>query len=178
MNIIANINNLFSQIFLTVKSTLLFMKLNDSLLFYTKVSTIISIPAWIFIMITEWTLSNKDYITGVLVCIAIDHIIGSAYHLFKKRDFKMGKNAKGLLIKLSFCVGSIILFEIIHDTVRNVPFIYEYLKVITRLIVILYPAGSAFVNMSEITNGIFPPIGWIKKIHTFNEYLDLEKLKK
>jgi hypothetical protein len=31
--------------------------------------------------------------------------------------------------------------------------------------------------MSIITNGAFPPIGWIKKIQAFNENLDLTQFK-
>lgn len=140
-----------------------------------KLSLPLSITAWLIESITSWTVSNKEYITGVLVCIAIDHAIGSAYHAFKVRDFTIKKNATGLMLKLTMCAGGAILFEIIQMILHDVSFVYEYLKIITRLIIILYPAGSAFMNMSAITNGVFPPLGWIKKIKAFNEDLDLDK---
>ena len=136
-----------------------------------------SIVTWFFTKISQWTISNGEFIAGVFTCIAIDHIIGSAYHAFKLKDFTIKKNLIGLITKLTFCAGAAILFEIIQHTVKETTFIYDYLKSLTRLMVILYPAGSAFMNMSALTNGVFPPIGWIQKIKTFNQDLDLDKIK-
>ena len=142
-----------------------------------KLALPLSVGVWLVELFTKWSISNRDYIAGVLTCIAIDHIIGSIHHAFRICDFTFKKNVVGLIAKLSLCAASVILFEIIHYTVKDAPWIYEYLKITTRLIVLLYPAGSAFMNMSALTNGVFPPIGWIKKIKTFNEDLDLEKFK-
>ncbi|OIQ22217.1 MAG: hypothetical protein BM557_02235 [Flavobacterium sp. MedPE-SWcel] len=130
---------------------------------------------WLISQITKWSISNSDYIIGVLTCIAIDHIVGSIYHAVKVKDFTLKKNAIGLVTKLTLCVGAAILFEIMHNAVKESTLIYEYLKIVTRLIVILYPAGSAFMNMSALTNGIFPPLGWISKIKAFNKDLDLNR---
>jgi hypothetical protein len=43
--------------------------------------------------------------------------------------------------------------------------------------VFLYPAGSAFVNASILTNGKFPPLGWIQKVEKFNSNLDINQFK-
>ncbi len=142
-----------------------------------KLALPLSVTTWCLERITHWSISNKEYISGVLVCIAIDHLIGSVYHAFKVRDFTIKKNAIGLMLKLTMCAGGAILFEIIQMVLHDVTFVYEYLKITARLIIILYPAGSAFMNMSAITNGVFPPLGWIKKIKAFNENLDLDKFK-
>lgn len=142
-----------------------------------KLALPLSVTAWLAESMTNWTISNKEYISGVLACIAIDHLIGSVYHAFKVRDFTIKKNAMGLMLKLTMCAGGAILFEIIQMVLHDVTFVYEYLRIIARLIIILYPAGSAFMNMSALTNGVFPPLGWIKKIKAFNEDLDLDKFK-
>lgn len=142
----------------------------------TKIALGLSIPAWALASLSEWTLSNRDFIAGVLMCIAIDHAIGSWYHAFKLRDFSFKKNACGLISKLSLCAAAAVLFEIIHHTVRDVNIIYDYLKNTTRLVIILYPAGSAFLNMSALTNGAFPPLGWIKKVTAYNNTLDLNRI--
>lgn len=141
-----------------------------------KVAFLFSLPAWFTSKIIQWSVSNQEYIAGVLVCIAIDHLIGSIYHAFKLHDFTFKKNVVGLLSKLALCAVAAILFEIIHSTIKDVSFIYDYLKTTTRLIIVLYPAGSAFMNMSALTNGVFPPLGWIRKIAAFNQNLDLQKL--
>ena len=141
-----------------------------------KLALPLSVMAWLTESLTMWSISNKSYIGGVLGCIAVDHLIGTIYH-FRQRDFTLKKNAIGLITKLSLCAAAVIMFEIIQSVMRDAPFIYEYLKIITRLIVILYPAGSAFMNMSALTNGVFPPVGWIKKMSDFNQNMDLDKFK-
>lgn len=141
-----------------------------------KIALGLSIPAWALASLSEWTITNRDFIGCVLLCIAIDHLIGSWYHAFKKQDFSFKKNATGLLSKIGLCAAAAVLFEIIHYTVRDVSVVYDYLKYTTRLIILLYPAGSAFLNMSALTNGAFPPIGWIKRITAYNNSLDLNKI--
>ncbi len=143
-----------------------------------KLAVLALIPTWLISTISGWSITNSEYIAGVLTCIAIDHIIGSVYHAFKVKDFTIKKNLIGLITKLSLCVVAGILFEIIKNTVSEHSLIYEYLQSLTRLIIILYPAGSAFMNMSAITNGRFPPIGWINKIKTFNKDLDIQRFSK
>lgn len=171
-----------------MKAILLFIVQNlldihsGNFLLKIKATALLAFPlgtfTWCFSEIIHWSVSNRGFMAGVLTCIAIDHIIGSFYHAFKLRDFCFRKNIAGLLYKLGLCASSVILFEIIHTTLKDVNWAYEYLKTITRLIVILYPAGSAFMNMSALTNGVFPPLGWIKKIKNFNDELDLEKFSK
>lgn len=153
---------------------------NGSFLLKLKSAAIIALPlgslGWIINFVSNWTISNQGYIVGVLTCIAIDHFVGSAYHALKVKDFTFKRNIYGLLQKLALCAASAILFEIIHFALKDIPLIYDYLKTVTRLTVILYPAGSAFMNMSAITNGVFPPLGWIKKLQVFNEDLDIRNL--
>ena len=52
-----------------------------------------------------------------------------------------------------------------------------YFKVMVKLMVLLYPLGSALVNLSKVTNGAFPPSGLLKKIKNFEKTGDLESLK-
>jgi hypothetical protein len=143
-----------------------------------KIAFALSFPSWLVAKITAWSINNQDYIAGVLVCIAIDHFIGSIYHAFKLKDFTFKKNILGLLYKTALCASAAVLFEVIQYTIKDVSFIYEYLKTTARLIIILYPASSAFLNMSALTNGTFPPLEWIKKITSYNKTLDLNKIYK
>lgn len=151
----------------------IFLKISGA----AKISLAISLPVWMVEMWTHWTVTNREYIIGVMACIAIDHAIGSIYHAFKLRDFTLKKNAIGLLCKIGLCAAAAGMFEVIGNTVKDANFVYEYLKMTTRLIVILYPAGSAFMNMSALTNGVFPPMGWINKMSAFNKTSNLETFK-
>lgn len=125
----------------------------------------------------QWKENNLIYVLGVLACIAFDHALGSYVHWKIKRDFSLKENAKGLILKISLCGISIVMFDIIGSIVKEVSLVYDYLNIVTKLVVILYPAGSAFMNMSEISNGKFPPKAWLRKIKNFNTNLDLSNFK-
>lgn len=131
--------------------------------------------------IQQWIDANIAYIGFVLLAIAIDHFLGSAVHLFVRRDFTFKKNIIGLSIKLSLVLSVGILFEgfqfLYPDKTPVIEVVMDYLLAITRIMVFLYPASSAFVNSSILTNGKFPPIGWIRKIEDFNSSMDLNKFK-
>lgn len=127
--------------------------------------------------LNAWVIDERMYLWAVGLCITGDHIIGSWYHLKVKKDWNSGKNAWGLVGKISLCVIAGSMFESIAIVLKDMPLVYDYLKIVTRLMVLLYPAGSAFMNMSEITNGKFPPIGWVNRIKAFNKDLELKNFR-
>ena len=109
--------------------------------------------------------------------LILDHLLGSYVHLTIKKDLTFKKNLEGLLKKGFSVIAGYMLFEMIHQIVQEVDFIAIYFKVLIQVMVILYPAGSAMVNLSIITNGTFPPIDWMKKLKNFNENVDLHEFK-
>lgn len=125
--------------------------------------------------ITLWTVANADYILWVLWAILVDWIIGVIYH-FKKKDFDWGKNAMGVSLKIGLALFAGSLFEAIPYFLKHDSIVSDLLLITTRLAIFLYPAGSAFMNMYEVTDGVFPPIGFIKKIKLFNEKFDVKAL--
>ena len=131
--------------------------------------------------ISLWVDQNIAYIGFVLVAIAIDHLLGSAVHIFIKKDFTFKKNIIGLAIKLSLVLSVGILFEgfqfLYPDKTPLIQVVMDYLLAITRIMVFLYPASSAFVNSSILTSGKFPPLGWIQKVERFNKSMDIKNFK-
>ena len=131
--------------------------------------------------ISLWIEQNLAYIGFVLIAIGIDYVLGSIVHLFIKRDFTPKKNIIGLAVKLSLVLSVGILFEgfqfLYPEKTPFIEAVMDYLLTITRIMVFLYPAGSAFVNASILTNGKFPPIGWIQKVERFNKNLDINQFK-
>lgn len=122
----------------------------------------------------EWYAMNIDYIALVIGAIAVDHLIGSVVHLTIKNDFSFKLNITGLAKKLFLVVMIGFLFEGISH-ISNGSFLEDYLEIVTRLMVFLYPAGSAFVNCSLLTGGKFPPKGWLDKLQDFFSDLKLKK---
>lgn len=125
--------------------------------------------------ITLWTVANSDYILWVLWAILVDWIVGVIYHI-KIKDFNWGKNALGVSLKIGLALFAGSLFEGLPYFIKHESLVSDILIVTTRLAVFLYPAGSAFMNMYEVTDGAFPPIGFIKKIKLFNEKFDVKVL--
>jgi len=121
---------------------------------------------------SKWSFDNSNYIIVVLIAIAIDHGLGTAKHLWWDNDFKLSKNIIGLMIKIGLVVGCGFLFEGLNIIIHKESIIQEYLTIVTRLIVFLYPAGSAFANSTVMSNGKFPPQSWLDKLKQFQTNLD------
>ncbi|MCY0967902.1 hypothetical protein [Chryseobacterium wangxinyae] len=127
--------------------------------------------------LSKWYIVNQWFMIFVFYAIIIDHVLGSIVHAFIKKDFTLKKNGIGLLIKISFCITGYSLFVMIPEILKGVPFLPEYLTMLIQLIVFIWPAGSAMGNMSILTGGRFPPIGWMKKIERFQENADITEFK-
>ena len=120
----------------------------------------------------KWRLDNVDYVNFVFGAIIIDHTFGTIKHTFYDRDFDFKENIKGLLIKISMVLAGGYLFEGINTIINGDSMLAGYLEIVTQLMVFLYPAGSAFGNMSIITGGQFPPASWITRINDFKRNLN------
>lgn len=146
----------------------LFLKFKSTFLLGLAVSPI----AYIFDRIIKWGLTNQDYIYLVLGAIVIDHVLGSFYHAFIKRDFTWKRNFTGIAIKVSLVIMVGFIFEGLNHITKMDSFLQEYLIIVTRVSVFLYPAGSALMNSAEITGGVFPPLGWMDWLKRFNTTLE------
>ena len=141
----------------------------------TAILSVLFTPiALLFEASSEWLGANIDYIGLVLGAIAIDHLLGSLVHFFIKKDWSFKENIIGLCKKILLVVAVGFLFEGI-GLISEQSFFEEYLKIVTRLMVFLYPAGSAFVNSSILTDGKFPPTAWLEKIADFSKDLKIKR---
>jgi len=137
-----------------------------------KLSILLSPFAFITELISAWSIANKEFILVVLGAIIVDHVLGSFKHAFVLRDFVWKKNITGLMTKIGLVTACGFLFEALQIIIHEETFVTEYLKTITRLIVFLYPAGSAFSNSSIISGGKFPPSAWLVKLKKFQSNLN------
>lgn len=149
----------------------------DKIVSTVKLATVPAVFVTAFEGLSQWYIVNQWFMIFVFYAIAIDHILGSIVHAFIKKDFTLKKNGLGLLIKIGFCVAGYSLFVMIHEIFKGIPFIADYFKILIQFIVFIWPAGSAMGNMSIITNGKFPPIGWMKKLEKFQENIDINEFK-
>lgn len=137
---------------------------------------IVSSPmALIFDGVVEWLHLNFAYMSFVFGAVLIDHVVGSYVHAYIKKDFTMKKNVQGFFMKTTLIVFVFFLGRgIVHILGDENP-IAIYFRTLMRLMVFIYPAGSALVNISIITKGKFPPLGFMNKITKFNQNLNIEE---
>jgi hypothetical protein len=136
---------------------------------------------WILEKITGWYIENQYYVLFVLGAIIVDHILGSIYHKFYKKDFAIKQNLIGLIVKVGLAVMVGFLFEGVNILItaddKFAELISGWTVMTLRLIVFLYPTMSALENSSAMTGGKFPPTGIFKKLKSFSETADLDDLK-
>ena len=140
----------------------------------------LSLIAYPFIIIwdklVKWGVPNQDYILIVLGAILVDWFFGIWKHL-KKRTFSFKQNAFGLVIKIALTTGAAFLFEGLGTIVKDsADIIVLSLTTVTRVIVFLYPAVSAWQNIYIVSDERFPPKAWMERINKFNENLNVKEL--
>ena len=141
-----------------------------------KISLIISPFIFVWDKIVKWGIPNQDYILIVLMAILLDWFFGIWKHL-EKRTFSFKKNATGLILKIALTVGAGMLFEGLNSIVKDsADIVVLSLIIVTRVIVFLYPAVSAWQNIYIVSGERFPPKAWMDKINKFNENLNVKEL--
>ena len=141
-----------------------------------KLSLITSPFILIWDKIVKWGVSNQDYVFIVLMAILLDWFFGIWKHL-KKRTFSIKKNALGLILKIALTVGAGMLFEGLNSIVKDsADIVVLSLTIVTRVIVFLYPAVSAWQNIYIVSGERFPPKAWMDRINKFNENLNIKEL--
>ena len=149
------------------------LKLNASI----KLAIFLSPLTFAIDQFIAWSVINIGYIFFVMGAIILDHAFGTYKHLIIDRDFTWPNNIKGLFLKLAMVVAGAFLFEGMNHIIAKESIIKDYIEIVMRLIVFLYPAGSAFGNMSVATGGKFPPKAWMDRLESFKSNLDPTELK-
>jgi hypothetical protein len=141
-----------------------------------KLSLIASPFILIWDKLVKWGIPNQDYILIVLGAILFDWFFGMWKHL-KKRTFSFKQNAYGLIIKVALTTGAAFLFEGLGSIVKDsADIVVITLTTVTRVIVFLYPAVSAWQNIYIVSDERFPPKAWMDRINKFNENLNVKEL--
>lgn len=141
-----------------------------------KISIAVSPFLFVWEKLVKWGIPNQDYILIVLMAILLDWFFGIIKHL-QKRTFSFKKNATGLILKITLTVGAAMLFEGMNSIVKNsADIVVLSLTIVTRVIVFLYPAVSAWQNIYIVSGERFPPKAWMDRLNKFNENLNIKEL--
>lgn len=143
-----------------------------------KFSLILTPFVLIWEKITNWSINNSDYILIVMGAILVDYIFGTIKHIWFTKDFTFKGNAIGLIMKLGLAVAGGFLFEGLSYLTKESEILFETLKIITRIIIFMYPAMSAWENLYIVSGEKFPPKAWMDKLNIFGKTLDPNDLIK
>lgn len=131
--------------------------------------------AFLLQQLTNWYITNQLTIFIVSGAIIADWISGIWKHL-KLKTFSIKLNGIGLLTKTGMVVLGSFLAEGLGHYTGNDNVLSTSLITILRLSIFMYPAGSCWMNIGVITNGVFPPMAWINRIKSFNQNLSIKDL--
>ena len=125
---------------------------------------------------TQWYIGNQVFITLLGGAITTDLILGVWKHA-KFHTFSFKKLITGFIEKAWIIILAYFLSESLVQIISETDFGAVYFKAISRLMLFIYPAGNAFVNMGIITSGEFPPAGLLKRFEKFNNNFDLNAFR-
>lgn len=118
---------------------------------------------------TNWYIENSIYMTLAILSIMFDWAGGVWVHYFVKKDWSWKKNLQGIFTKTMASFMAYIMFEMVHQVIKEVEFVSFGFRLFLQLVVLIYIQGSFWLNISIITNGKIPPKHWIEKITNFQK---------
>lgn len=125
--------------------------------------------------ITGWYLESYVFIFMLGFAIIADLVAGIWKHM-KFNTFSPKKMIIGFSQKIGLVILVYFLTEAFIQIIADADLDSIYFKVATKIMIFVYPAGNALVNVGIITNGKFPPLAFLKKFEKFNKTLDINEL--
>lgn len=138
----------------------------------TKIAAVLTPIFYIYDKINNWAITNQDYILIVMGAIMVDWVFGTIKHIFFTKTFTWKKNAIGLTTKIALAVAGGFLFEGLNYLVHEADWLVTSTKIMTRIIILMYPGLSAFENIYVVSGEKFPPKAWMERLQKWNKTLD------
>ena len=142
----------------------------------SKLAIVVTPFVLIWNKLTKWGIDNQDYILIVLGAIMVDWLFGTIKHIFFTGTFSLRQNAIGLTTKISLAVAGGFLFEGLNFLVKDADFILVSTKIVTRVIILMYPGISAFQNIYIVSGEKFPPKAWMERLSKYKDSLNPKDL--
>lgn len=147
-------------------------------LLYSAMFTIMLSPfVYIFDFVRDFLIPEKYFFQTVIFLCLADAGMGILKSI-KLRRFSMLVLVVGLAIKLGVSYVVVQIFQALSSPQEfiNSPDARNYFVLTWKLLVMFYPALSAFNNIFYVSNKKFPPLWWMMRMQNFNKDGDIEKL--
>lgn len=147
-------------------------------LLYSAMFTIMLSPvAYLFDFVKNFLIPEKYFFQTVIFLCLADVGMGILKSI-KLRRFSMLILVVGLATKLGVSYVVVQIFQALSSPQEfiNSPDARNYFVLTWKLLVMFYPALSAFNNIFYVSNKKFPPLWWMMRMQNFNKDGDIEKL--
>ena len=123
--------------------------------------------AYILEGLNLWFITNKQFASFVIICLAINMLVGIKYHL-KMKSFRWSEFLKKNSEMMVVVIVVYILLEMLRLT-AGTNLIGESFKVLIQVTTLLYPISKALKNIYILSNKQFPPAFIMEKIYHFEK---------
>jgi len=149
------------------------IKLLNSAMFTIMLSPVV----YIFDFVRDFLIPEKYFFQTVIFLCLADVGMGILKSI-KLRRFSMLILVVGLATKLVVSYVVVQIFQALSSPQEfiNSPDARNYFVLTWKLLVMFYPALSAFNNIFYVSNKKFPPLWWMMRMQNFNKDGDIEKL--
>lgn len=149
------------------------IKLLNSAMFTIMLSPFV----YIFDFVRDFLIPEKYFFQTVIFLCLADVGMGILKSI-KLRRFSMLVLVVGLATKLGVSYVVVQIFQALSSPQEfiNSPDARNYFVLTWKLLVMFYPALSAFNNIFYVSNKKFPPLWWMMRMQNFNKDGDIEKL--
>lgn len=149
------------------------IKLLNSAMFTIMLSPVV----YIFDFVRDFLIPEKYFFQTVIFLCLADAGMGILKSI-KLRRFSMLVLVVGLATKLGVSYVVVQIFQALSSPQEfiNSPDARNYFVLTWKLLVMFYPALSAFNNIFYVSNKKFPPLWWMMRMQNFNKDGDIEKL--
>ena len=147
-------------------------------LLYSAMFTIMLSPVvYIFDFVRDFLIPEKYFFQTVIFLCLADAGMGILKSI-KLRRFSMLLLVVGLATKLGVSYVVVQIFQALSSPQEfiNSPDARNYFVLTWKLLVMFYPALSAFNNIFYVSNKKFPPLWLMMRMQNFNKDGDIEKL--
>ena len=147
-------------------------------LLYSAMFTIMLSPfVYIFDFVRDFLIPEKYFFQTVIFLCLADVGMGILKSI-KLRRFSMLVLVVGLATKLGVSYVVVQIFQAFSSPQEfiNSPDARNYFVLTWKLLIMTYPALSAFNNIFYVSNKKFPPLWWMMRMQNFNKDGDIEKL--
>jgi hypothetical protein len=144
---------------------------------YSAMFTIMFSPvAYIFDFIRDFLIPERYFFQTVIFLCLADAVMGVAKS-YKLKRFNPLLLVIGLATKLGVSYVVVQIFQALSSPQEfiNSPDARNYFVLTWKLMVMFYPALSAFNNIWYVSGKKFPPLWWMMRMQNFNKDGNVEK---